>query len=81
MLAAPLVQGLSLRSSQDNIPAGDAPVVHAGQMYSSMQFQRSLVMQNMVNILYDKTNDAQEGVLSMLLVRCVALCAAMRAAV
>ncbi|KAF5841901.1 hypothetical protein DUNSADRAFT_10338 [Dunaliella salina] len=41
--------------------------VRAGQMYSRMQFERSRVMQEMVNILYDKMLDAQEGVLSMLL--------------
>jgi len=41
----------------------------AGQMYSAIQYERSIVMQDMVNILYDKMNDAQEGVLSMLLVR------------
>lgn len=41
----------------------------AGQMYSAMQYERTRVMQDMVNILYDKMNDAQEGVLSMLLVR------------
>lgn len=39
-----------------------------GQVYSSMQAERSKMIQDMVNILYDKTNDSQEGVLSMLLV-------------
>ncbi len=39
-----------------------------GQLYSSMQAERSEMVQDMVNILYDKTNDAQEGVISMLLV-------------
>lgn len=38
-----------------------------GQLYSAMQAERSEMVQDMVNILYDKTNDAQEGVLSMLL--------------
>uniref|UniRef100_A0A7S0RVW3 Uncharacterized protein n=1 Tax=Chlamydomonas leiostraca TaxID=1034604 RepID=A0A7S0RVW3_9CHLO len=38
-----------------------------GQLYSSMQAERSQMIQDMVNILYDKTNDAQEGVVSMLL--------------
>lgn len=37
------------------------------QMYSSMQAERSEMIQEMTNILYDKTDDAQEGVLSMLL--------------
>ncbi len=37
------------------------------QVYSSAQAERSQTIQNMVNILYDKTNDAQEGVVSMLL--------------
>lgn len=40
----------------------------AGQMYSKIQHARSVVMQNMTNVLYDKLDDAQEGVLSMLLV-------------
>lgn len=40
-----------------------------GQLYSAMQAERSRMIQDMVNILYDKTNDAQEGVVSMLLVR------------
>ncbi|KAG2484978.1 hypothetical protein HYH03_016273 [Edaphochlamys debaryana] len=38
-----------------------------GQVYTSAQAERSQTIQDMVNILYDKTNDAQEGVLSMLL--------------
>lgn len=51
--------------------------IRTSQMYNAMQYQRSLVMQNMVNVLYDKTDDAQEGVLSMMLVRggCVDLAA------
>ncbi|KAL6765110.1 hypothetical protein V8C86DRAFT_2461422 [Haematococcus lacustris] len=38
-----------------------------GQMYSSMQAERSQMIQTMTNLLYDKTTDAQEGVVSMLL--------------
>ncbi|GIL61971.1 hypothetical protein Vafri_16221 [Volvox africanus] len=38
-----------------------------GQVYTSAQAERSKTIQDMVNILYDKTDDAQEGVVSMLL--------------
>ncbi|GAX75535.1 hypothetical protein CEUSTIGMA_g2978.t1 [Chlamydomonas eustigma] len=37
------------------------------QVYSSMQAERSQTIQDMTNVLYNKTNDAQEGVISMLL--------------
>lgn len=38
-----------------------------GQVYTSAQAERSATIQDMVNILYEKTDDAQEGVVSMLL--------------
>ncbi|GFR47251.1 hypothetical protein Agub_g8937 [Astrephomene gubernaculifera] len=37
------------------------------QVYTSAQAERSKTIQDMVNILYEKTDDAQEGVVSMLL--------------
>jgi hypothetical protein len=37
------------------------------QVWSQAQSSRSKTIQDMVNVLYDKTSDAQEGVLSMLM--------------
>ena len=44
------------------------------QVWSDLQAQRSQTIQDMVNILYDKTDDAQEGVVSVCVCVCVCVC-------
>ncbi|EFJ44712.1 hypothetical protein VOLCADRAFT_95056 [Volvox carteri f. nagariensis] len=77
-LAAALMVLLKLFPN-DNSPQGDVVdmnvlwssislvAARCGQVYTSAQAERSKTIQDMVNILYDKTDDAQEGVVSMLL--------------
>mmetsp|Transcript_25578 Transcript_25578/g.55720 ORF Transcript_25578/g.55720 Transcript_25578/m.55720 type:complete len:707 (+) Transcript_25578:147-2267(+) len=47
--------------------AGSLVLARCGQVYSNMQAEKSNMIQEMNNILYDKTSDSQEGVVSMML--------------